>query len=154
MAVVRNVNVPGVWLIAIGAGCNLAAIVANGGWMPADPTALDSIGGLGNGYTNSIVVAEPAVRPITDIFALPAWLPLANVFSLGDVLIGIGIAATIASHEDSSVIHHAGRLNADLSLGCNGHGARTADDRAVAGRRIGDDAEQQSPEPPTGAWSA
>ena len=94
-AVLRNVDVPGVWLIAIGAACNLAAIVANGGWMPADAAALESIGGLTNGYTNSIVVADPALRPLTDIFALPARLPLANVFSIGDVLIGIGIAATI-----------------------------------------------------------
>ena len=30
------------------------------------------------------------------MFALPAWLPFANVFSVGDVLIGIGVAATIA----------------------------------------------------------
>ena len=83
-------------LIAIGAGCNLAAIVANGGWMPADPVALTSVGGLGSGYTNSIVTGTPALAPLTDLFALPAWLPFANVFSIGDVLIGIGIAATIA----------------------------------------------------------
>ena len=37
VAVLRNVRVPGVVLIAIGAGCNLAAIIANGGCMPADP---------------------------------------------------------------------------------------------------------------------
>ena len=96
VAVLRNIAIPGVALIALGAGCNLAAIVANGGRMPADPAALDSIGGLGAGYTNSIVVAEPALRPLTDQFALPTWLPLANVFSVGDVLIGVGIAATIA----------------------------------------------------------
>jgi hypothetical protein len=95
-AVVRNVKVPGVWVIAIGAGCNLAAIVANGGWMPADPTALAAIGGLGQGYTNSIDAADPALRPLTDLFVLPAWLPFSNVFSVGDVLIGVGVAATIA----------------------------------------------------------
>lgn len=95
-AVLRNVAIPGVALIALGAGCNLAAIVTNGGWMPADTAALESIGGLGAGYTNSVIVAEPALRPLTDLFALPTWLPLANVFSLGDVLIGVGIAATIA----------------------------------------------------------
>jgi hypothetical protein len=82
--------------IALGAGCNLAEIVTNGGWMPADPAALESIGGLYAGYTNSVIVAEPALRPLTDLFALPTWLPLANVFSIGDVLIGVGIAATIA----------------------------------------------------------
>ena len=96
VAVVRNVTVPGVALIAAGAGCNLAAIIANGGWMPADPKALAAIGVLGNGYTNSIVIADPALRLLTDIFALPAWLPLSNVFSIGDVLIGVGIAVTIA----------------------------------------------------------
>jgi hypothetical protein len=96
IAVLRNIAVPGVAFIAVGAGCNLAAIVANGGWMPADPAAVQSIGGLANGYTNSILVPDPALRPLTDLFALPAWLPLANVFSIGDVLIGVGIAATIA----------------------------------------------------------
>jgi hypothetical protein len=95
-AVLRNVRVPGVAFIAIGAGCNLAAIVANGGWMPADSGALAAIGGLGSGYTNSVTVADPALRPLTDLFALPSWLPLSNVFSVGDVLIGVGVAATIA----------------------------------------------------------
>lgn len=108
-AVLRNVSIPGVALIAVGAGCNLAAIVANGGWMPADPAALDSIGGLGAGYTNSTVVAEPALRPLTDLFALPASLPLANVFSIGDVLIGIGIAATITLAMQSSAPSKADR---------------------------------------------
>ena len=95
-AVLRNVSIPGVTLIAIGAACNLAAIVANGGWMPADPNALVAVGALGEVYPNSIVVADPALGPLTDLFALPAWLPFANVFSIGDVLIGVGVAATIA----------------------------------------------------------
>ena len=96
VAVLRNLAVPGVPIIAVGAGCNLAAIVANGGWMPADPVALDSVGVLPAGASNSIVVSQPALQPLTDLFALPAWLPLANVFSIGDVLIGVGIAVTIA----------------------------------------------------------
>ena len=94
--VLRNLDVPGVWLIAVGAGCNLAAIVANGGWMPADPRALASIGAVPGGPSNSIVVPEPALAPLTDLFALPGWLPFANVFSIGDVLMAVGIAATIA----------------------------------------------------------
>jgi hypothetical protein len=96
VAVLRNARVPGVAVIAVGAGCNLAAIVANGGWMPADASALASVGGLGAGYTNSVVVANPPLGLLTDLFALPAWLPFANVFSVGDALIGIGVAATIA----------------------------------------------------------
>jgi len=96
VAVLRNLAVPGVPIIAVGAACNLAAIVANGGWMPADAAALDSVGGLPPGASNSIVIADPVLRPLTDLFALPAWLPLANVFSIGDVLIGVGVAVTIS----------------------------------------------------------
>jgi Family of unknown function (DUF5317) len=96
IAVLRNIAVPGVALIAVGAASNLAAIAANGGWMPADPAALASVGGLGDGYTNSIVVPDPALAPLTDQFALPSWLPWTNVFSVGDVLIGLGVAVTIA----------------------------------------------------------
>jgi hypothetical protein len=96
VAVLRNLDIPGIALVAIGAGCNLAAIVANGGYMPADPGALMSVGGPGTDHSNSIVVAEPALKPLTDLFALPAWMPFSNVFSVGDVLIGIGIAATVA----------------------------------------------------------
>ena len=95
IAVLRNLATPGIWLIAVGAGCNLAAIVANGGSMPADPIALESVGGLPPSYTNSIIATDPALRPLTDLFALPAWLPFANVFSIGDVLIGVGVAVTI-----------------------------------------------------------
>lgn len=95
-AVLRNVQVPGMALAAVGAGCNLAAIIANGGYMPADPEALASVGLGGPGYTNSIVLTDPALPFLTDIFAMPTWMPAANVFSIGDVLLGAGVAVTIA----------------------------------------------------------
>jgi hypothetical protein len=95
VAVLRNLDIPGVAIIALGAGSNLLAIIANGGYMPADPDALASIGGVASGYSNSSVVADPVLGPLTDIFAIPAWVPLANVFSIGDVLIGVGVAVTI-----------------------------------------------------------
>src|SRR5205085_3097673 len=37
---VRNSKVPGLWLIALGAALNFSAIVANGGVMPAAPSAM------------------------------------------------------------------------------------------------------------------
>jgi hypothetical protein len=95
-AVLRNLALPGMAVIAAGAVCNLAAIIANGGFMPADPGALAIAGVDTSGPTNSIVVADPALRFLTDIFAIPAAIPLANVFSFGDVLIGIGVATVIA----------------------------------------------------------
>jgi hypothetical protein len=95
-AVLRDVRVPGMALIAIGAAGNLAAVLANGGYMPADPAALASVVQVTPGYSNSVVVTDPALRPLTDLYALPAAIPFANVFSVGDVLIGLGVAATIA----------------------------------------------------------
>ena len=35
--------------------------------------------------------------PLTDIFTMPAWVPMANVFSVGDVLIGVGVAIAIVA---------------------------------------------------------
>ncbi len=96
IAVLRNLDIPGVAVVALGAASNLLAIVANGGYMPADPAALASIGGVSPGYSNSSVVADPVLAPLTDVFAIPAWVPFANVFSVGDILIGVGVAVTIA----------------------------------------------------------
>jgi hypothetical protein len=98
VAVLRNIRVPGMALVAAGALSNLAAITANRGAMPADPAALAAAGLEGAGeHTNSVVLSDPALRLLTDIFAIPAWLPFANVFSVGDVLIGIGIVVVIVA---------------------------------------------------------
>jgi len=95
-AVVRNGRIPGMVVVIAGAACNLSAIVANGGYMPAGRDALAALGKqMPAGYSNSTVVPDAALWPLTDIFALPAWLPWANIFSVGDILIGVGIALTI-----------------------------------------------------------
>ena len=96
IAVIRNIRIPGMVLVALGAAANLAAITANGGYMPASEGAFAALGsGLHPGYTNSAIVADPALEPLTDVFALPAWLPFANVFSAGDVLIAVGVVIVI-----------------------------------------------------------
>jgi hypothetical protein len=97
LVVIANFRVPGFPLIAAGAVANLAAIVANGGAMPASADALATAGMSIGAHTNSVVVDRPALEPLTDIFALPAWVPLANVFSVGDVLIGLGVAVAIVA---------------------------------------------------------
>jgi hypothetical protein len=97
-AVVRNHAITGMPVVAAGAVMNLAAIVANGGYMPAGESALAALGKVESTiYSNSSVVPEPALWFLTDIFAMPAGLPFANIFSLGDVVIGIGIAIVIVS---------------------------------------------------------
>jgi hypothetical protein len=96
LAVVANRRITGMPVVALGAASNLLAILANGGFMPAANSALQALGKLeAPGYSNSVVAPDPALWPLTDIFALPTWLPFANVFSVGDVLIGIGVAIVI-----------------------------------------------------------
>jgi hypothetical protein len=95
-SLVRNWRVPGMPLVVLGALSNMAAILANGGYMPAGQAALAALGKAEPVvYSNSSVVPQPALEPLTDIFALPPWLPGANIFSIGDVLIGVGIALVI-----------------------------------------------------------
>ena len=98
LGVLRNVATPGIPVVALGAASNLAAIVANGGYMPAAASALAALGkSEATIYSNSAVVAHPALEPLTDIFALPAWIPFANIFSVGDVLIAAGTAWVIVA---------------------------------------------------------
>ena len=91
-AVLRNLDLPGIWLVVLGAICNMAAIASNGGYMPATPEALASLGKTAPTiYSNSAVVASPNLPWLIDRFALPRGLPFANVFSVGDVLLATGV---------------------------------------------------------------
>jgi hypothetical protein len=89
-----NLRVPGVWLIAVGALLNFAAIAANHGVMPADPGALRRAGMERHKgeFQNSRQVDHPRLPVLGDRFALPDSWPVSNVFSVGDVLIVIGAA--------------------------------------------------------------
>jgi Family of unknown function (DUF5317) len=95
MALLFNLRQPGFWLITIGALLNFSAIIANNGFMPASLDAMAALtGGAGlptADYTNSALASSTTVLPfLGDIFVLPHPLPLANVFSIGDLLIGLG----------------------------------------------------------------
>jgi hypothetical protein len=87
----RNWRLPGVTLILLGAVLNLSAIVANDGVMPARAGALRTAGIVEtHEFENSAPVAHARLQPLGDVFAVPASVPLANVFSVGDVVIDIG----------------------------------------------------------------
>ena len=108
LTVLANHAIAGMAVVAAGALSNLAAILANGGYMPAAPGALATLGHLPpSEYSNSAIVAHPVLEPLTDLYALPAWLPGHNVFSVGDVLIGLGVAIVIVV-----AMRSAGRLAA------------------------------------------
>jgi Family of unknown function (DUF5317) len=91
---VANWRVPGMVLTALGAALNLLAILANGGVMPASPAALAAAGlpAAEPGFRNSTAVDDPRLAFLGDVFAIPASWPLSNVFSVGDLLIGVGLA--------------------------------------------------------------
>lgn len=97
-AVLANRAITGMPVVAVGAISNLAAVVTNGGFMPADPGALATLGKLpANVYSNSAILPNPALAPLTDLFALPTWVPFTNVFSVGDALIGTGVAVVVVA---------------------------------------------------------
>lgn len=95
-----NRHLPGIVLIGAGVVMNLAAIAANGGYMPVDPDAAAYAGNSAayesaNGMiANNSHASDSDVRLwlLTDIFPLPAGIPLATVYSLGDILLTTGIS--------------------------------------------------------------
>jgi len=86
-----NRRVRGLWLLGLGAASNGVTIALNRGTLPASPSALASVGiEPADGFANSGPLAHPVLPWLGDVFATPGWLPLANVFSIGDVLIALG----------------------------------------------------------------
>jgi len=98
VAVWKNRSIPGLPLVLLGGAANLLAICANGGYMPVSSAAMTALGrGAPDGYVNSRFVDGAVLGPLTDQFAMPAWMPMANIFSVGDVLIGVGVAIAIVA---------------------------------------------------------
>jgi len=98
--VVLNRRRLGVSIAGLGIGLNLVTIAANGGYMPASKAALDLAGAAYSGEThnNSAVIGGGThLGFLGDIFAAPSWMPAANVFSIGDLLIVAGIAVLLVA---------------------------------------------------------
>jgi hypothetical protein len=91
---VANHRIPGAIVVGIGGACNLAAIAANGGTMPASPRALAQSGwhATPGHFANSAAVEHPRLSWLGDIFATPSWSPVHSVFSVGDLIIVVGVA--------------------------------------------------------------
>ena len=73
---------------------NAVAIAANGGLMPVSAAAARAAG-LRIDEPSNVSLDAKHVRFLGDVFALPAHLPLTNVFSIGDLLIGVGMVGFI-----------------------------------------------------------
>lgn len=90
-----NIKIRGIIAILSGTFSNTVAILANGGYMPADPALLKNI--LSNeeivqmeaGFSNyhSILISEQTkLKYLCDII----YVPNINVYSIGDLLIVVG----------------------------------------------------------------
>lgn len=98
LAVWLNRRVPGMVVLGLGLLSNAAAIFANGGHMPATLSALQTSGLAASReafdalHASNSSLAGPGTPLwfLGDVLAIPGTLPLANVFSVGDILIGVG----------------------------------------------------------------
>jgi hypothetical protein len=97
--VAANWQIHGVVLVAIGLLMNFSAIIVNDGHMPVSPESARYAGTIaefatgGARIANNSIATDDQVRLwiLTDIIPLPQGLPFANVFSIGDVLLTIGV---------------------------------------------------------------
>ena len=102
----RNLDLRFVWLVGVGGLLNLIAIAANGGVMPARRGALETAGlDVQSGqFANSDFVSDARVAFLGDVFAVPAGWPGANVFSVGDVLMLLGVFLAIHAAAGSRLV--------------------------------------------------
>jgi hypothetical protein len=99
MFALLNNRSAGTWIIGIGGICNLLVITANGGTMPATSGALKASGWrpTPGHFANSAALPNPRLAPLGDVFSTPPWFPVHSVFSIGDVVIVLGVALFLHS---------------------------------------------------------
>lgn len=93
-----NRRLPGVWIVCLGGAMNLVAIAANGGSMPATAWAWRTAGldiAAAGQFENSGVAAGARLWVLGDVFAVPHGWPFANVFSVGDIVIVVGLLVLV-----------------------------------------------------------
>ena len=118
-----NRHIPGIGLLAIGLLLNFLVITANGGFMPISPqtashlipaTLVQTLKiGEHFGYGKDILLLPENTRLVwfSDRFVTPAWLIQPVAFSLGDILVSLGVFWLLVSQGKSLNEY---RLNKDL----------------------------------------
>jgi hypothetical protein len=91
-----NRALPGMLVIAAGAGANALVIAVNDGTLPASAGALRAAGIRPRiGFQNSGVLAHPHLAWLGDVMVTPSWLPLRNMLSVGDLVLLAGAAILV-----------------------------------------------------------
>jgi hypothetical protein len=88
-----NLRVAGVAWIAAGTAMNAVTIALNGGVLPASARALEQAGWSADDarFANSTPVEGARLAFLGDNHVTPDWVPFSNVYSVGDVLIVLGV---------------------------------------------------------------
>jgi len=101
--VALNWRLTAVKIVGLGVAGNLIVILANGGLMPITPETLVQINpgsslaqwpaGAHYGYSKDIILSRQGtvLWPLSDILVLPPPFPWPTAFSLGDLIIALGI---------------------------------------------------------------
>jgi hypothetical protein len=93
----RNLHIRGFKLATLGMLSNLIAVSANGGHMPALRSAMVDAGVHFGVRANSVAASSPNVPWLIDRWGAPAWVPMANVYSVGDLLLAAGAIVIVAA---------------------------------------------------------
>jgi hypothetical protein len=114
-----NRRISGLPIVALGGGLNALTIAANGGTLPASRSALEFAGihPVAGDFNNSGVLAHPHLAWLGDVLAVPAGVPMANVFSVGDVLILVGLGYGLHHLCASRLVRSSARLRDVSSVG-------------------------------------
>ncbi|MCS7198039.1 MAG: DUF5317 domain-containing protein [Candidatus Bipolaricaulota bacterium] len=97
---VINYRERALWPMALGMLSNFIVITVNGGHMPASLDALRAAGRIAtverlltDGVSGNVMLMSEQTRLnfLGDILWLPSWVPFANAFSIGDLLLGAGV---------------------------------------------------------------
>jgi hypothetical protein len=102
-ALVANRRLWPIWIAALGVVMNFAVIAANRGAMPADKSLVRASGQLqalklaeaGRYPTHTFIDSHTRLTFLADRYLLPRPYPRPSVFSLGDVLITLGVVLMI-----------------------------------------------------------
>jgi hypothetical protein len=122
----ENRGIAGLPIITLGGFLNGFTIAINGGTLPASPTALARAGihPVAGDFNNSGILTHAHFAFLGDVFAIPAGWPLANVFSIGDLLILVGLAVGLHVTCSSRVVPHRWRrvvaIDADVMESADG----------------------------------
>jgi len=104
-----NINTSGFWALGLGLLSNFMVIILNGGWMPIQPETLKKMvptqpiefwevgSRLGLTKDRILLPEDTVLVYLSDIFTMPNWIPYKVAFSIGDILISIGVVTLLWS---------------------------------------------------------